>query len=74
MFGDVVDPLAADIDDASVAERFEMLLTRPQHRERTIYRLAARRCTVTCMMRLVLLWWISRLPSRAARMCRMMPA
>ena len=28
MAGDVVDPLAADIDDAAVAQRFEMLLAR----------------------------------------------
>jgi len=37
-------------------------------------RLAVRPCTVTWMMRLVLLWCIKRLPSRAARMWRMMPA
>src|SRR5262245_66647638 len=28
---DVVDPLAADIDDTAVAQRFQMLLARSQH-------------------------------------------
>jgi hypothetical protein len=32
MAGDVVDPLAADIDDATVAQRFQMLSARSQHR------------------------------------------
>ena len=34
----------------------------------------AARGRVTRMMRLVLLWWISRLPSRVGRMWRMIPA
>ena len=32
MAGDVVHLLAADIDDAAVAQRFQMFLARPQHR------------------------------------------
>ncbi len=32
MTGDVVDPLAADIDDTAVAQRFQMLFARAQHR------------------------------------------
>ena len=31
MTGDVIDPLAADVDNAPVAQRFEMLLACPQH-------------------------------------------
>ena len=31
MGGDIVDPLAADIDHAAVAQRFQMLLARAQH-------------------------------------------
>ena len=33
MRGDIVDPLAADIDHAAVAQRFQMLLARAQHGE-----------------------------------------
>jgi len=36
--GDVVDPLAADIDDATVAQRFQMLLARAQHRPLLVWR------------------------------------
>src|SRR5262249_35566548 len=32
MAGDVIDPLAADIDGAAVAQRFQMLLAGAQHR------------------------------------------
>ena len=32
MARDVIDPLAADVDDASVAQRLQMLLARSQHR------------------------------------------
>ncbi len=38
------------------------------------YRAAAWRFGVTWMMRLVALWWMSRLPSRVTRPCRRMPA
>ena len=38
------------------------------------YGFAVGRFTVTKMMRLVLLWWISRLPSRVGLMCLTIPA
>src|SRR5262249_30445799 len=38
MAGDVLDPLAADIDDAAVAQRFQMLLARAQHRPLLVWR------------------------------------
>src|SRR5262245_16596264 len=31
MAGDVIDPLTTDIDDAAVAQRFQMLFARSQH-------------------------------------------
>src|SRR6516164_3572539 len=36
--GDVLDPLAADIDDATVAQTFQMLLARAQHRPLLVWR------------------------------------
>ncbi len=41
MGGDVVDPLAADIDHAAVAQRFQMLLARAQHWRRSLLRFPA---------------------------------
>src|SRR5262249_59584212 len=38
MVGDVVDPLAADIDDTAVAQRFQMLFARTQHRPLLVWR------------------------------------
>ena len=38
MVGDVVDPLAADIDDTPVAQRFQMLFARAQHRPLLVWR------------------------------------
>ncbi len=36
MAGDVVDPLAADIDRAAVAQRFAMLFSGAQHEAKTV--------------------------------------
>src|SRR5215510_16356985 len=46
----------------------------PDSGEDVVYRAAAFCFCDTWMMRLVLLWWISRLPSRVPRPCRHMPA
>ncbi len=38
MAGDVVDPLAADIENATIAQRFQVFLARAQHRPLLRYR------------------------------------